>query len=170
MTTENNNDAAGVPARRKVYISGKTYRHNLGLSCAFRHWRAESHCNKLHGYALQVEITFETDRLDERNWVVDFGALKELKGRLEDMLDHKTLVAADDPERDWFEEAARRGVLDIMIVDHTSCEKIAELIFDYADSMFLPLLDPDRRVRLKSVIVREHGANHAGVMWEQSAG
>lgn len=164
-----NSNSSGGTAKRKVYISGKTYCHNIGLSCAFRHWRAESHCNKLHGYSLEIEITFETYALDERSWVVDFGALKDLRGRLEGLLDHKTLVAKDDPELAWFEEAEKRGVLNLMIVDHTSCEKLAELVFDYVDTMFLPLLDPDKRVHLKSVIVREHGANHAGVRWEKLA-
>ena len=30
----------------------KTYGNETGHSCAFRQWRAESHCNLIHGYGL----------------------------------------------------------------------------------------------------------------------
>ena len=58
---------------RKRFYSGKTYTHATGHSCAFRQWRADSHCNLIHGYALQFELQFGSDGLDEKNWVVDFG-------------------------------------------------------------------------------------------------
>ena len=49
----------------KKFLSGKTYGHNTGHSCAFRQWRADSHCNLIHGYALQFELEFGSDGLDE---------------------------------------------------------------------------------------------------------
>ena len=58
------------------FISTKTYNHNIGLSCAFRQWRAKhSHCKYMHGYALSVRINFK-GQLNDRNWVYDFGDLK----------------------------------------------------------------------------------------------
>lgn len=66
-----------------IYRSTKTFGHECGFSVAFRQWRAESHCRLLHGYALAFKFTFEAEELDVRNWVVDFGALKSLKGILE---------------------------------------------------------------------------------------
>ena len=79
------------------FRSTKTYGHEIGLSACFRQWRAESHCRLLHGYALAVKFVFESEELDVRNWVVDFGSLKTLKGWLEDTFDHTLLVANDDP-------------------------------------------------------------------------
>ena len=73
-----------------TYYSTKTYDHNEGLSCAFRQWRADSHCNLIHGYALGFEITFEAEELDDRNWVIDFGDLGVLKKWLKEMFDHTT--------------------------------------------------------------------------------
>ena len=84
----------------KRYLSGKTYTHSTGHSCAFRQWRADSHCNLIHGYALQFELQFGSIALDDKNWVVDFGGLKELKEWLKHMFDHTYLVAEDDPEMD----------------------------------------------------------------------
>ena len=66
------------------YISTKTYTH-LG-PVAYRQWRAESHCNLVHGYALSFHFEFESDTLDARNWVMDFGGLKPLKNNLNQLL------------------------------------------------------------------------------------
>ena len=70
-----------------TFRSTKTFGHHLGLSACFRQHRAESHCRLLHGYALQIKLTFEADTLDVRNWVVDFGALKPLRKRFEELFD-----------------------------------------------------------------------------------
>ena len=86
------------------FVSTKTYRQ-LG-PVAYRQWRADSHCNLIHGYALTFHFEFECDTLDARNWCVDFGGLRELKYKLEDWFDHTLLVAQDDPER---EEKHRHG-------------------------------------------------------------
>lgn len=142
------------------YRSTKTYGHDIGLSAAFRQWRADSHCRFIHGYALAFRFEFEADDLDERNWVVDFGGLKGLKSMLEDTFDHKLIVAKDDPEIEWFREAERRGIAEVVEVEAGGCEKFAELVYEVTeqwlkDAGFSP------RCRLVSVEVREHGANSA---------
>lgn len=142
------------------YRSTKTFGHDVGLSAAFRQWRADSHCRFIHGYALAFRFEFETDELDSRNWVVDFGGLKGLRGMLEDTFDHKMLVAQDDPEIEWFREAQRRGIAEVVEVEAGGCEKFAELVYECTDQWlrdagFAP------RCRLVSVEVREHGANSA---------
>lgn len=142
------------------YISTKTYGHDIGLSCAFRQWRADSHCRFVHGYALAVKFEFECEQLDEKNWAVDFGSLKTLKGWLQTMLDHRYCVAFDDPEIEFFREGHRRGVLDLVEVPAVGCEKFAEMIF-LATTDWLLANDYSPRVALKSVEVREHGANSA---------
>ncbi len=143
-----------------TYRSTKTYGHDIGLSCAFRQWRADSHCRLIHGYAIAVRVEFEATELDVRNWVVDFGSLKSFKGHLERTFDHVLLVAEDDPERAWFDEAARRGIAQVCIVPATGCERFAEYIFGLADT-WLTDNGYAPRVRVASVEVREHGANSA---------
>ncbi|ARU05657.1 6-pyruvoyl tetrahydrobiopterin synthase [Comamonas serinivorans] len=142
------------------YRSTKTYGHEVGLSVAFRQWRAASHCRLLHGYSLAFRFEFEAHALDERHWVVDFGGLKPLKAMLEATFDHKTVVAADDPEIAWFEEAARRGLLELVVLPGVGCEKFAEHVHGLATAwMRAQGLSP--RCRLVSVEVKEHGANSA---------
>lgn len=151
---------------RVVFGSSKTYTHSVGLSCCFRQWRANSHCNQFHGYALQVEIEFEATHLDDRNWVVDFGNLKEVKQWLENTFDHKMLVARDDPEANFIQELDNRKLASIVWMDKVGCEAFAYFIWQYLDKW---LLDADYhpRVKLKEVRVREHEGNSGFVRMEQ---
>lgn len=144
-----------------MFKSTKTYGHELGLSAAFRQWRADSHCKLIHGYALAITLTFEADELDVRNWVVDFGSLKSFKQQLVDTFDHKLLVAEDDP---MIEEIMRLkdvlGIADVVEVPATGCEAFAKLIYECAE-IWLKDAGYAPRVRMHSVEVKEHGANSA---------
>jgi 6-pyruvoyltetrahydropterin/6-carboxytetrahydropterin synthase len=131
-----------------------------GFSCAFRQWKAHSHCRFNHGYALTFKFIFESKDLDATNWVVDFGSLKSLKGTLEDTFDHKTVIAEDDPHIEYFREGHKLGVLDLVILPAGGCEKFAEFVYEVTeiwlkDNGYAP------RVNLVSVEVSEHGANSA---------
>jgi len=163
------------------FYSTKTYGNDRGLSCCFRQWRStHSHCSTLHGYSIGVKLVFECDSLDERNWVMDFGGLKQFKQWLEYMFDHTVLIAEDDPRRQDFERFAslvdlfsdnpdsdvpheRGAVVDLRIVQGVGCEMFAKMAYDkMADVLEQSkaegtLLNPT--VRVKSVEVFEHGAN-----------
>lgn len=143
-----------------MYLSTKTYGHEVGLSACFRQWRAESHCHLLHGYALAVKFIFESEHLDDRNWVVDFGDLKELKAFLQENFDHKMLVAADDPQLHVFEQLEKLGVAEVVVVSAVGCEAFAEMVY-MEGWRWLASKGLATRVRLRSVEVREHGANSA---------
>ena len=159
------------------FYSTKTYGNDRGLSCCFRQWRAtHSHCRLLHGYSIGVKIIFECEELDVRNWVMDFGGLKEFKGWLEYMFDHTTLIAKDDPHLDNFRQlstmgknimgsAPGLGILELREVEGVGCEKFAEMCYQKLYNILQTskenhtLLNPT--VRVKSVEVFEHGANSA---------
>lgn len=145
-----------------IFGSTKTYGHDVGLSCAFRQWRADSHCRFVHGYALAVHLEFVAVHLDDRNWVTDFGGLKDIKAKLVERFDHKVCVADDDPEMAWFVEAERLGLLQLTIVEAVGCEKFAELIAKLVVE-WLASTDINARVRLRRVEVREHAGNSAFV-------
>ena len=149
----------------ELYRSVKTYDHNEGLSCCFRQWRAtHSHCSLVHGYALAFKFVFAAYELDERNWCFDFGGLKPVKAWLKQMFDHTLLIAEDDPERETFEELARRGLADLRVLPAVGCEATARYVHAYVDSF----VDEQTggRVWLESVEVREHGGN--GAIYERS--
>lgn len=143
-----------------MYYSTKTFTHELGLSAAFRQHRADSHCRFLHGYSLEIRVVFQARDLDARNWVVDFGGLKDFKQVLVDNFDHKCVVAEDDPHLAWFEEGHRLGILQLNTLPAVGCEMFARMIFDAFNAM-MDSYGYGSRVLVASVEVREHGANSA---------
>jgi 6-pyruvoyltetrahydropterin/6-carboxytetrahydropterin synthase len=159
-----------------VYQVTKTYDHNLGLSACFRQHKAESHCRFLHGYALSFKLTFSAIKLNENNWVIDFGGLKPIKAWLCDNFDHKLIIAEDDPARDRL-EALRGGdkvvgelvyeneqLADPLVLPFVGCEGFAKYVFDHVDEWLGEehFMECDiRGLQLESVEVREHGGNSA---------
>jgi 6-pyruvoyltetrahydropterin/6-carboxytetrahydropterin synthase len=167
------------------YLSTKTYGNDRGLSCCFRQWRStHSHCSLLHGYSIGIKLIFESETLDDRNWVMDFGGLKAFKEWSEYMFDHTLVIAEDDPHLEKFQALASLGlqevggVCDIRIVEAVGCEKFSELAYQEMDrilktfqrgeSYTLPngksfscRYPVGQGVRLRSVEVFEHNANSA---------
>jgi 6-pyruvoyltetrahydropterin/6-carboxytetrahydropterin synthase len=143
-----------------MFLSTKTFGHEQGLSALFRQWRATSHCNQLHGYALSFRFVFEATHLDDRNWVVDFGGLKGLKAKLQEVFDHKLVIAQDDPQLETLVALGAVGVADVMVVPSVGCEKFAELAWLLAYNE-LAELGLSERVRVAEVECSEHGANSA---------
>ena len=141
------------------YVSTKTYKQ-LG-PVAYRQWRADSHCNQIHGYALSFHFEFESDTLDVRNWVIDFGGLKPLKGLLEDWFDHTLLVATDDPMREELLNLGKLKLAKNTEVERTGCEGIADFLYEYVNTIFLPNYGEKDRVWCSRVEVRETDANMA---------
>ena len=103
-----------------------------GYPCCHRQWKDDGHCSFLHGYDRWVEIEWEGER-DERGWVVDFGALKEIKEWLEHMYDHTTLVGPDDPFLDTFRALNDNKVIDLRVTDPTM-EGMSQLVAQKVDA------------------------------------
>jgi len=144
------------------YKSTKTYKQ-LG-PVAYRQWRADSHCSKIHGYALSFHFEFESDTLDARNWVMDFGGLRPLKDLLEDWFDHTLLVANDDPKREMLLALGKAGVAKITEVEKTGCEGIADFLYEYVNTIFLANYGEQDRIWCTRVEVRETDSNMAMVV------
>ena len=140
-----------------TYRAVKTYGNEKGLSTAFRQWRADSHCNLIHGYSLGFRLTFEAETLDDKNWTYDFGNLGFVKEFLEDNFDHIWMVADDDPSIvDIF---ALDGIAEIRTLPVVGCEAFAEYVYSYVSHEIKD--KTNGRVSLVSVECFEHGANSA---------
>ena len=143
-----------------TYYSTKTYGHNIGLSACFRQPNADhSHCHLLHGYSLQFKFTFACSELDDKNWAVDFGGLKQVKKWLEDHFDHKTAIDKNDPFLEKFKELELFDLAEIVVMDGVGAEKFAEHAFNFADKLIRE--QTDNRCWVHSVECAEHGANSA---------
>ena len=142
------------------YYSTKTYGHNIGLACVFRQPNADhSHCHLLHGYSLQFKFTFGCKELDEKNWAVDFGNLKQLKAWLEDSFDHKTCVDFNDPHKQDFYDLQDKGLCEVREFDGVGAEKFAEHAWNFADMLVRGITD--NRCYCVRAECAEHGANSA---------
>lgn len=151
-----------------AFLSTKTFGHSLGFSCVFRQWRANhSHCQYLHGYAIGIKLVFDCNELDERNWVMDFGAMKEFKRWAKYMFDHTVLIAKDDPALHEFIALEEKKLCQLRVVDAVGCEKFAQLCFKKMEELLashpetLGSRPINKTVGIKSVEVREHEANSA---------
>ena len=141
------------------YISTKTYQQIAPV--AYRQWKADSHCNKIHGYALSFYFEFEATTLDARNWVMDFGGLRPLKDKLEEWFDHTLLLALDDPNYKDIKKLGELGLAKITEVEKTGCEGIASFLYEYVNTIFLPSYGEQDRIWCRRVEVRETDNNMA---------
>jgi 6-pyruvoyltetrahydropterin/6-carboxytetrahydropterin synthase len=143
------------------YLSTKII--ELG-SCAFRQWRADSHCKYIHGYRITAKFIFGCNGLDDKNWVVDFGGLKELKSKLQHQFDHTFCVSTDDPGLETFKELNEKGFCDLRIFEHgVGIEKFASYCFNIGDEFIRT--KTVGRCWVESVEVWEHEQNSAVVKY-----
>lgn len=141
------------------YYSTKEYKEIAPL--AYRQWRAGTHCDQIHGYALSFKFEFGTNELDARNWCVDYGSLRSLKDFIEEHFDHAFLVASDDPLREHLMKLGELGLAKITEVEKTGCEGIADLLYEYINTDWLKYNGYAGRVWCTRVEVRETAANMA---------
>ena len=139
-----------------------------GFSTCFRQWKANTtHCQYLHGYDVEFEVTFEGD-LDHRNWVWDFGGMKRAKNLIdgmqpkewmEYMFDHTVVVAEDDPDMQNFKDMHDRGIIQLRVVEAVGAEKFAEFLY-YKLNDFVQT-ETDGRVKVVKVKFMENHKNSA---------
>jgi len=148
----------------------RTYRWNStkeyvdAFPCAYRQHKTDSHCNLIHGYAFSMKFYFGTDDLDARNFVADYGGLKELKEVLQSQFDHTLLVAQDDPELELYKELERRKLAKLTILPKLGCEGLADQLYKYINGVYIPdFWGPAEAARLwcYRVEVRETQSNMA---------
>jgi 6-pyruvoyltetrahydropterin/6-carboxytetrahydropterin synthase len=144
-----------MPVQRSVkhYLPGDI------SSTVFRQWRADSHCNQLHGYSLGIRMVFEGE-VDDKHWVVDFGSLKQIKKKFEWWFDHTTIVAHDDPKLHVFYGMAKEELIQLRVTEAVGCEYFANLCRDEVN-WWLQSSPYDGRVRLVELYLYEHEKNGA---------
>tara|TARA_R110000765_G_scaffold387885_2_gene480051 strand:+ start:843 stop:1313 length:471 start_codon:yes stop_codon:yes gene_type:complete len=139
-----------------------------GFSTVFRQHKAgDTHCRFLHGYGISFKVTFE-GKLDERNWVWDFGGMKRAKTLIDGMqpkawmdymFDHTLLSAGDDPALDTLKALDGEGIIQLRIIPATGAERFAEFIYEKLNAFVKE--ETNNRVRVTEVEFMEHGKNAA---------
>ncbi len=93
----------------------------------------------LHGHNGRLEVTLESDTLDEIGFVAEFGEVKRIiQGWVDAHLDHKMVLRNDDPILPLLKE---QGEPYFEMDANPTSENIARLIFDYSVSQGLPVVE-----------------------------
>lgn len=153
---------SNYPAITYKYTSTKEYVD--AFPCAYRQFLTDSHCQQIHGYSYTMKFYFGTNDLDARNFVADYGGLKELKAILESQFDHTLLCSADDPQLDWYKEAEKRGIAKLTILPKLGCESLADMLYKYVNAVYIPDYlgqSESERIWCYRVEVRETQSNMA---------
>lgn len=96
-------------------------------------------CRHLHGHNGKAVVTLEAAALDALGMVVDFSAIKRVLGKwIDDALDHRLLLHADDP---IIPELLRQGEPFVALSANPTAENIARLIFERAAGDGLPVVE-----------------------------
>jgi 6-pyruvoyltetrahydropterin/6-carboxytetrahydropterin synthase len=124
-----------VPVTYK-FTSTKEYIDEFPV--AYRQWRADSHCMYIHGYSFSMKFFFGTNDLDVRNWVADYGGLKELKNILKEQFDHRLLVSEDDPELETYKLLESKKLAMLTILPRLGCEGLADMLYKFVNGIYIP--------------------------------
>lgn len=94
-------------------------------------------CAHPHGHNGLAEIELESDELDRRGMVVDFGDVKrDVKRWIDERLDHQMLLRKDDPLVAWLQQ---QGEPHYLMDDNPTAEIIAREIFRHAEKKGFPV-------------------------------
>ena len=99
----------------------------------------EGKCKYLHGHNGRAVITLQSDTLDPRGMVFDFGEIKRsLSAWIDDVLDHRMILHRDDPAIPLMKQLGEP----VYLMDRNpTAENIARLIFDRAAELGLPVVE-----------------------------
>ena len=109
-----------------------TYRVTVQIHFCYGHRLLDydGACAHPHGHNGLVEVELESDALDRRGMVFDFGDVKrDVKGWIDERMDHRMILRKDDPLVEWLES---RGEPYLTLDDNPTAENIARAIYEFA--------------------------------------
>ena len=94
-------------------------------------------CAHPHGHNGLVEIELESEGLDNRGMVFDFGDVKrDVKAWIDRTMDHQMILRKDDPLAGWLEQ---QGEPFMLLDDNPTAENIARAIYDHVRAAGYPV-------------------------------
>ena len=102
-------------------------------------------CENLHGHRWRMEVTIETDSLQEegtmRDMVLDFGEFKKAVRSLADELDHTFLVEEGSLAPATISCLEAEGFSLTILPFRTTAENLARYVFERLSSQGLPVVE-----------------------------
>jgi len=116
-----------------MYAIKKTF--HLAYGHRLLHYKGK--CENLHGHNGLVEVTLKSERLNSEKMVMDFTELgAKMKAWLDGNLDHRVILAGDDPLAAVLEKQGQRCFL---TAENPTAEVLARLVFEAAEGLGLPV-------------------------------
>ena len=86
-----------TPAKEKVKDMSHQVQKTFSVCTAHRLMDHPGACKNLHGHNYNITVYFEAEELNSQGMVIDFGAIKDVAGKMIDnMYDHKTVLQDTD--------------------------------------------------------------------------
>lgn len=96
-------------------------------------------CRHLHGHNGKVDIVLYAEKLDSLGMVRDFEEIKQIvQTWIDETLDHKLILCQGDPLLPSLETL---GEAYLVTEENPTAEVIAKMIYDYASTQNLPVLE-----------------------------
>ena len=97
----------------------------------------DGQCAHPHGHNGKIEIELESEKLDKRGMVFDFGEMKEIiQSWVDEKLDHQMILKKGDP---LVKILKSLGEPYFEMDENPTAESLAKLIYQYAKSKKLPI-------------------------------
>lgn len=117
------------------------YRVSLEIDFCYGHrlLNYSGKCRHLHGHNGKAVIHLEGEDLDNRGMLIDFTDIKKVvRTWIDDELDHRMILCKDDPALQYLKDMGEP----LVIIDtNPTAETISKMIFEYAQSQGLPVVE-----------------------------
>jgi 6-pyruvoyltetrahydropterin/6-carboxytetrahydropterin synthase len=94
-------------------------------------------CSHPHGHNGKIVIVLQSEKLDKRGMVFDFGDVKDIVQKwVDEKLDHQMILRKDDPLIQILEKLNEPYFI---MHDNPTAENLAKLVYQFAASKNLPV-------------------------------
>jgi 6-pyruvoyltetrahydropterin/6-carboxytetrahydropterin synthase len=104
-------------------------------------------CTNNHGHSWIIRLHIEATELDEKEMVIDFQEMRNLKTWIDDSLDHATILWENDPMCEYIIESGQKIY---KTTGNPTSEKIGEIILQKAIEIF-----KSKRIKVTCIEVNE---------------
>ena len=124
---------------------------------------ATQRCSEnIHGHSYKVEVSLESNYLDNGQMVYDFGLMKQHMKTIIDSFDHAIALWSKD-DKSYIADMQKHSSRWVLLPVSPSCEQFSRVIFLFIEKLLnlTTMQNGEKNVKLHSVIVHETQTGYA---------